>query len=117
MRRGSTSASTFETPATRAPQDEGKGKRPHGEERREGAASRTMRPHISAARPEEGGQHSIYFPAFSTKALVKVFDRSMCAFFTAGDDWLNTASTAAAPFGSILPSSEYIGIVFLSAAI
>jgi hypothetical protein len=54
--------------------------------------------------------------ACSAKVLVYVFDRSMFAFFTSGEDWLNTARTACAPYGSILPSFEYIGIVFFSAA-
>jgi hypothetical protein len=33
-----------------------------------------------------------------------------------GEPSLNTASTASAPLGSIMPVSEYIGIVFFSAA-
>ena len=44
------------------------------------------------------------------------FDRSILAFLTSGEDWLNTSSTACAPFGSIRPVVEYIGIVFFSAA-
>ena len=40
----------------------------------------------------------------------------MFALAISGTDWLNTASTACAPFGSIMPFCEYIGIVFFSAA-
>src|SRR5579871_4864781 len=35
--------------------------------------------------------------AWSTNLLVYVFVRSILAFATSGDDWLNTASTASAP--------------------
>ena len=38
------------------------------------------------------------------------------ALAISGEDWLNTLSTACAPFGSIIPVSEYIGSVFFSAA-
>src|SRR5882757_3250105 len=58
----------------------------------------------------------VVFLACSTNRLVKVLLRSMLAFATSGEPSLNTASTAAAPLGSILPVNEYIGIVFLSAA-
>src|SRR3982075_1428063 len=54
--------------------------------------------------------------ACSTYLLVKVLLTSIFAFATSGELSLNTASTASAPLGSILPVSEYIGIVFLSAA-
>src|SRR5580700_142295 len=54
--------------------------------------------------------------ACSTYLLVQVLLTSTLAFATSGELSLNTASTASAPFGSILPVSEYIGIVFLSAA-
>ena len=40
----------------------------------------------------------------------------MPAFATSGEPSLNTASTAAAPLGSIKPVCEYIGIVFFAAA-
>src|SRR5437868_12760045 len=54
--------------------------------------------------------------ACSTYLLVKVLLTSMLALATSGEPSLNTASTASAPLGSILPVSEYIGIVFFSAA-
>src|SRR3979490_1889987 len=54
--------------------------------------------------------------ACSTNLLVKVLLTSILAFATSGELSLNTASTASAPLGSILPVNEYIGIVFLSAA-
>src|SRR5437868_13005458 len=54
--------------------------------------------------------------ACSTYLLVYVLVTSILAFATSGEPSLNTASTASAPFGSILPVSEYIGIVFFSAA-
>ena len=54
--------------------------------------------------------------ALSTNLLVKVLLTSMLAFATSGEPSLNTASTASAPLGSILPVSEYIGMVFFSAA-
>src|ERR1700722_9380903 len=52
----------------------------------------------------------------STNLLVQVLRTSILALATSGELSLNTASTASAPLGSILPVSEYIGIVFLSAA-
>src|SRR5450432_856049 len=58
----------------------------------------------------------VVFLACSTNLLVKVLLTSTLALATSGELSLNTASTASAPFGSILPVSEYIGIVFLSAA-
>src|ERR1700730_17629425 len=58
----------------------------------------------------------VVFFAASTNLLVKVLLRSILAFATSGELSLNTASTASAPLGSILPVNEYIGIVFLSAA-
>src|SRR5580704_6790761 len=58
----------------------------------------------------------VVFPACSTNLLVKVFATSIWALATSGELSLNTASTASAPLGSILPVSEYIGIVFFSAA-
>src|SRR5450756_1389518 len=58
----------------------------------------------------------VVFLAWSTYLLVKVLLTSILAFATSGELSLNTASTASAPLGSILPVSEYIGIVFLSAA-
>src|SRR6266478_2120733 len=58
----------------------------------------------------------VVFPACSTYLLVQVLLTSIFAFATSGELSLNTASTASAPLGSILPVSEYIGIVFLSAA-
>src|SRR3954468_15480617 len=58
----------------------------------------------------------VVFLTWSTYLLVKVLLRSILAFATSGELSLNTASTASAPLGSILPVSEYIGIVFLSAA-
>ena len=54
--------------------------------------------------------------ACSTYLLVQVLLTSIFAFATSGELSLNTASTASAPLGSILPVSEYIGIVFFSAA-
>src|ERR1044072_5555769 len=58
----------------------------------------------------------VVFFACSTNLLVKVLLTSMLALATSGEPSLNTASTASAPFGSILPVREYIGVVFLSAA-
>src|SRR3984957_20224936 len=58
----------------------------------------------------------VVLPACSTNLLVQVLLTSTLALATSGELSLNTASTAAAPFGSILPVSEYIGIVFFSAA-
>src|ERR1039458_10443403 len=58
----------------------------------------------------------VVFLACSTYLLVKVLLTSIFALATSGELSLNTASTASAPLGSILPVSEYIGIVFLSAA-
>src|ERR1700738_1073275 len=54
--------------------------------------------------------------ACSTYLLVQVLPTSILALATSGELSLNTASTASAPLGSILPVSEYIGMVFLSAA-
>src|SRR5579871_1537591 len=54
--------------------------------------------------------------ACSTNLLVYVFVRSIFAFATSGDDWLNTLSTASAPLGSMRPVVEYMGIVFFNAA-
>src|SRR5258707_15716428 len=58
----------------------------------------------------------VVFLAWSTYLLVQVLLTSILAFATSGEPSLNTASTASAPLGSILPVREYIGIVFLSAA-
>src|ERR1700747_1115566 len=58
----------------------------------------------------------VVFLACSTYLLVQVLLTSILALATSGELSLNTASTASAPLGSILPVSEYIGIVFLSAA-
>src|SRR5215472_15492085 len=58
----------------------------------------------------------VVFLTCSTNLLVNVFETSTLALATSGDPSLNTASTASAPFGSILPVSEYIGIVFFSAS-
>src|SRR3954469_4492608 len=58
----------------------------------------------------------VVFLTWSTYLLVQVFVTSIFAFATSGELSLNTASTASAPLGSILPVNEYIGIVFLSAA-
>src|ERR1700716_721088 len=58
----------------------------------------------------------VVFLAWSTYLLVQVFVTSILALATSGELSLNTASTASAPLGSILPLSENIGIVFLSAA-
>src|SRR5579872_4919658 len=58
----------------------------------------------------------VVFFAASTNLSVYVLVTSMLALATSGDERLNTASTASAPFGSILPVGEYIGIVFFSAA-
>src|SRR5258707_15047500 len=58
----------------------------------------------------------VVFLACSTYLLVQVLLTSIFALATSGELSLNTASTAAAPLGSIRPVSEYIGIVFLSAA-
>src|SRR5579872_4105957 len=58
----------------------------------------------------------VVFFAASTNLSVYVLVTSILALATSGDERLNTASTASAPFGSILPVGEYIGIVFFSAA-
>ena len=58
----------------------------------------------------------VVFLTCSTYLLVQVLVTSILALATSGDPSLNTASTASAPLGSILPVSEYIGIVFFSAA-
>src|ERR1700709_2347756 len=58
----------------------------------------------------------VVLPACSTNLLVQVLVTSILALATSGELSLNTASTASAPFGSILPVSENIGIVFFSAA-
>src|SRR5882757_68086 len=58
----------------------------------------------------------VVFLACSTYLLVQVLVTSILAFATSGEPSLNTASTASAPLGSIMPVSEYIGIVFFSAA-
>src|ERR1700693_4201144 len=58
----------------------------------------------------------VVFLTWSTYLLVQVLLTSILALATSGELSLNTASTASAPLGSILPVSEYIGIVFLSAA-
>src|ERR1700675_2475092 len=58
----------------------------------------------------------VVFLTCSTYLLVQVLVTSTLALATSGELSLNTASTASAPFGSILPVSEYIGIVFFSAA-
>ena len=58
----------------------------------------------------------VVFLACSTNLLVKVLLTSILALATSGEPTLNTASTASAPLGSILPVSENIGIVFFSAA-
>src|SRR5258707_4435854 len=58
----------------------------------------------------------VVFLAWSTYLLVQVLVTSILAFATSGEPSLNTASTASAPLGSILPVSEYIVIVILSAA-
>src|SRR5437762_11455329 len=58
----------------------------------------------------------VVFFACSTNLLVQVLVTSILAFATSGEPSLNTASTASAPFGSILPVTEYIGIVFFRAA-
>src|SRR6202011_1184541 len=58
----------------------------------------------------------VVFLACSTYLLVQVLLTSTLALATSGELSLNTASTASAPLGSILPVSENIGIVFFSAA-
>src|SRR6201991_4137213 len=58
----------------------------------------------------------VVFLACSTYLLVQVLVTSILALATSGELSLNTASTAAAPLGSIRPVSEYIGMVFFSAA-
>src|SRR6266850_236907 len=58
----------------------------------------------------------VVFLTCSTYLLVQVLVTSILALATSGEPSLNTARTASAPLGSILPVSEYIGIVFFSAA-
>src|ERR1041384_5988615 len=60
--------------------------------------------------------HFEVFLTCSTYLLVQVLLTSILALATSGEPSLNTASTASAPLGSILPVSENIGIVFFSAA-
>src|SRR6476661_3587038 len=58
----------------------------------------------------------VVFLTCSTYLLVKVLVTSILALATSGEPSLNTVSTASVPLGSIMPVSEYIGIVFFSAA-
>src|SRR6478736_2596793 len=58
----------------------------------------------------------VVFLTCSTYLLVQVLLTSILALATSGELSLNTASTASAPLGSILPVSEYFGIVFFNAA-
>src|SRR3954449_3975238 len=58
----------------------------------------------------------VVFLARSTYMLVNVLLTSTLALAISGEPSLKTANTASAPFGSILPVSENIGIVFFNAA-